>query len=173
MGARRSTCSTPRLTKPEVVVGLRAGLAGWRRAFDAMHDGEVIKSVLMPSLQRVSRSADRTDGYAHATASRSITGSTSGIGRGIAEHFAALGARVVVHGRDVEARRARRRRRFATRGGEAAFVGGDLADEASCRALVAQAVEQFGGLDILVNNAAPTRRAAIDRDGDGRVLGSR
>ena len=37
------------MAKPEIVVGLRSGLAGWRRAFDAMHDGEVIKSVLVPS----------------------------------------------------------------------------------------------------------------------------
>ena len=38
------------MAKPAVVVGLRSGLAGWRRAFDAMHDGEVIKSVLVPSM---------------------------------------------------------------------------------------------------------------------------
>ena len=37
------------MAKPEIVVGLRSGLPGWRRAFDAMHDGEVIKSVLLPS----------------------------------------------------------------------------------------------------------------------------
>jgi len=38
------------LAKPEIVVGLRTGLDDWRRAFDAMHHGEVIKSVLVPSL---------------------------------------------------------------------------------------------------------------------------
>jgi L-iditol 2-dehydrogenase len=38
------------MAKPELVVGLRSGLSGWRRAFDAMHDGEVIKSVLVPTL---------------------------------------------------------------------------------------------------------------------------
>jgi L-iditol 2-dehydrogenase len=37
-----------RLTKPELIVGLKADLPDWRRAFDAMHHGEVIKSVLMP-----------------------------------------------------------------------------------------------------------------------------
>jgi len=37
------------MAKPEIVVGLRSGLAGWRHAFDAMHDGDVIKSVLLPS----------------------------------------------------------------------------------------------------------------------------
>lgn len=37
-----------RLTMPEKIVGLRAPLEGWRDAFDAMHDGRVIKSVLLP-----------------------------------------------------------------------------------------------------------------------------
>jgi alcohol dehydrogenase/L-iditol 2-dehydrogenase len=36
------------LTKPELIVGLKSGLEGWRRAFDAMHHGDVIKSVLLP-----------------------------------------------------------------------------------------------------------------------------
>lgn len=38
------------LAKPDTIVGLRSGLEGWRRAFDAMHDGEVIKSVLVPAM---------------------------------------------------------------------------------------------------------------------------
>jgi alcohol dehydrogenase/L-iditol 2-dehydrogenase len=38
-----------RLTRPEVIVGLRTGLADWRHAFEAMHDGDVIKSVLVPN----------------------------------------------------------------------------------------------------------------------------
>ena len=38
-----------RLSRPEMIVGLRAPLAGWRDAFDAMHDRRVIKSVLLPS----------------------------------------------------------------------------------------------------------------------------
>ncbi len=36
------------LTKPELIVGLKTGLDGWKGAFDAMHDGSVIKSVLLP-----------------------------------------------------------------------------------------------------------------------------
>ena len=43
----RSLADVP---KPEIVVGLRSGLAGWRHAFDAMHEGDVIKSVLLPSM---------------------------------------------------------------------------------------------------------------------------
>jgi L-iditol 2-dehydrogenase len=37
------------LTKPELIVGYKSGLDGWRRGFDAMHHGEVIKSVLLPN----------------------------------------------------------------------------------------------------------------------------
>ncbi len=37
------------LTRADTIVGLRAGLGDWRRAFDAMHDGAVIKSVLLPN----------------------------------------------------------------------------------------------------------------------------
>jgi L-iditol 2-dehydrogenase len=37
------------LTRPETIVGLKSGLEGWRDAFDAMHTGRVIKSVLLPS----------------------------------------------------------------------------------------------------------------------------
>ena len=36
------------VTLPETIVGLRSPLAGWREAFDSMHDGRVIKSVLLP-----------------------------------------------------------------------------------------------------------------------------
>ncbi len=37
------------LTRPDLIVGLKTGLDDWRRAFDAMHHGEVIKSVLLPN----------------------------------------------------------------------------------------------------------------------------
>jgi len=37
------------LTKAELIVGMKSGLAGWHDAFDAMHSGRVIKSVLLPS----------------------------------------------------------------------------------------------------------------------------
>jgi L-iditol 2-dehydrogenase len=37
------------LTRPDLIVGLKTGLDDWRRAFDAMHQGEVIKSVLLPN----------------------------------------------------------------------------------------------------------------------------
>ena len=90
-----------------------------------------------------------------------VTGSTSGIGRGIARRFAALGAKVVVHGRD-QAGASQTLEAIGGEGGEAAWFAADLADAAACSRLVAFSVERFGGLDILVNNAALTTRGDIE-----------
>jgi NAD(P)-dependent dehydrogenase (short-subunit alcohol dehydrogenase family) len=90
-----------------------------------------------------------------------VTGATSGIGRGIAEHFASLGADVVVHGREREdGLETVRRVRAAGRRSE--YYDGDLTNEAVCRGLIAFAVERFGGLDILVNNAGDTSRGDLE-----------
>jgi NAD(P)-dependent dehydrogenase (short-subunit alcohol dehydrogenase family) len=90
-----------------------------------------------------------------------VTGATSGIGRGIAEYFASLGARVVVHGLVADdARRAGEALRDA--GFEASWLAGDLEDPESCRRVVRFAVEQYGQIDVLVNNAATLARAGLD-----------
>src|SRR5438105_4108510 len=81
-----------------------------------------------------------------------VTGSTSGLGRTVARLFAQEGARVVVTGRDRE-RGERMAAAIADEGGEAIFTAVDLADEAACDSLVATAVERFGSLTVLVNNA--------------------
>jgi NAD(P)-dependent dehydrogenase (short-subunit alcohol dehydrogenase family) len=87
-----------------------------------------------------------------------ITGSTSGIGRGIAEHFVSLGAHVVIHGREEP-----RAREIAARlGADAAFVVADLADVDDCRRTVRFTIDRFGGIDVLVNNAASTARAYLE-----------
>ena len=90
-----------------------------------------------------------------------VTGSTSGIGRGIAEHFAALGSDVVVHGLD-RAEGLETVRRVAATGGSAEYFDGDLTSEEVCRALIRFAVDRYGGLDILVNNAADTGRGDLE-----------
>lgn len=82
-----------------------------------------------------------------------VTGSTSGIGRGIAEHFASLGSNLIVHGRD-RADGLETVRRVKAAGRDAEYVDGDLTREDVCRSLIRFAVERFGGLDILVNNAS-------------------
>lgn len=82
-----------------------------------------------------------------------VTGSTAGIGKAIATTFAAEGARVVVTGRD--AGRGDAVVDAITRdGGHAAFHAAELSDEAACSQLVSAAVDTFGGLTVLVNNAA-------------------
>lgn len=87
-----------------------------------------------------------------------ISGSTRGIGRAMAVAFAAEGASVVVNGRkqaDAEAV-------AATLPGAIA-VGGDLADQQTIEALVARVSQEWGRVDILVNNAAISRRSALTR----------
>ena len=84
-----------------------------------------------------------------------VTGSTAGLGKEIARRFAAEGARVVVTGRD-ESRGAAVVDGIARAGGQAAFAAADLSEERECAALIAAAVRRFGGLTVLVNNAAAT-----------------
>jgi NAD(P)-dependent dehydrogenase (short-subunit alcohol dehydrogenase family) len=91
-----------------------------------------------------------------------ITGSTSGIGRGIAEHFAQLGANIVVHGLQREDGQETVRRVHAA-GRDADYFAGNLTSEEVCRELIRFATKRFGGLDILVNNAADTGRGDLER----------
>ena len=82
-----------------------------------------------------------------------VTGSSSGIGRAIAERLAEDGAIVVVnYGTSAE-----KARQVVTgiqaKGGKAVVVQSDMSQVADARRLVIETVEQFGRLDILVNNA--------------------
>jgi NAD(P)-dependent dehydrogenase (short-subunit alcohol dehydrogenase family) len=90
-----------------------------------------------------------------------ITGSSSGIGRGIAEHFASLGASVVIHGLQAkEAREVADHLRIS--GHEATSIHGDLSKVDVCRQVVQFAVESHGGVDILVNNAGDVSRGKLE-----------
>ncbi len=88
-----------------------------------------------------------------------ITGSTTGIGEHMARRFIAEGAKVILHGRNVERAQALRKEL-----GEAAtaFVQGDLGDAEDLERMAAEAREAFGQIDALVNNAALTTRARIE-----------
>ncbi len=81
-----------------------------------------------------------------------VTGSTSGIGLGIAEHFRELGARLVIHGLEQRAAEGIAER-LRARGHDVAAVGGDLREPDTCRRIVRFATEWAGGVDVLVNNA--------------------
>jgi NAD(P)-dependent dehydrogenase (short-subunit alcohol dehydrogenase family) len=83
-----------------------------------------------------------------------ITGADSGIGRAVAIAFAREGADVLI-AYLCEHEDARETAKWVEEAGrKALLVPGDIADRAHCRAIVAKAVEAFGRIDVLVNNAA-------------------
>jgi NAD(P)-dependent dehydrogenase (short-subunit alcohol dehydrogenase family) len=81
-----------------------------------------------------------------------VTGGNSGIGRATAVALAALGAKVVLSGRDA-ARGEQTVRQIEEAGGTAFFVPAELSDQASARALATRAAELAGPVDVLVNSA--------------------
>ncbi|WP_433222875.1 glucose 1-dehydrogenase [Dactylosporangium sp. CS-047395] len=83
-----------------------------------------------------------------------VTGGDSGIGRAVAIAFAREGADVLISYLD-EHEDARETAKLVEEAGrKAVLVPGDLADLATCQTVVRRAVEEFGRIDVLVNNAA-------------------
>jgi NAD(P)-dependent dehydrogenase (short-subunit alcohol dehydrogenase family) len=89
-----------------------------------------------------------------------ITGGGRGLGRAHAEHFAAEGASVVVNDLDADVAEETAAAIRATGANAVAHVG-DCSDWDVGRELVARAVDEFGHLDVLVNNAGSVRDAAL------------
>ena len=90
-----------------------------------------------------------------------ITGGDSGIGRAVAIAFAREGADVLIAYLPEEEEDARETLRWVEEAGRKGVgVPGDLQEEAHCQAVVTRAVEELGGVDVLVNNAA--HQMAID-----------
>ena len=81
-----------------------------------------------------------------------VTGSSSGIGTGIANVLAAEGAVIIVHGRDA-ARTRSVAERLRGEGATAHWVLGDLATKDGCKHVAGEVERIVGGVDILVNNA--------------------
>jgi 3-hydroxybutyrate dehydrogenase len=88
-----------------------------------------------------------------------VTGSTSGIGLGIALSLARQGANIVLNGfGDVEAPKAE----VKALGVKVGYHGADMSKPAEIEAMMAYALAEFGGVDVLVNNAGIQHVAPVD-----------
>ena len=99
-----------------------------------------------------------------------ITGSTQGLGEGIALRFAREGAKLIVNGRSAD-KGEKVAAALRELGAEAIFIRADLTDKQQAQQLVQQAAEHYGRLDILVNNAqvVPPLESAESDINDGRL----
>ena len=92
-----------------------------------------------------------------------VTGSTSGIGLGIAEAFAAAGAKLVINGfGPADETETTRTRLASTFGVEVAYDGADMSNPEDIEAMMLGTLTRFGRLDILVNNAGIQHVAPVE-----------
>lgn len=92
-----------------------------------------------------------------------VTGAGQGVGLGIAQAFASEGAAVVITGRNAQ-RLEEAVPLIEARGGKALACPGDASKRENAERAVSAAVEAFGGLDILVNNAQARRSGVAFED---------
>src|SRR5262249_60436150 len=94
-----------------------------------------------------------------------VTGASSGSGRGIAKRFVEEGASVVMLARGRE-----RLEEYASELGKSAIpVATDVTDPDSVRAAFTQVEQQFGKLDVLINNAAIYRPCSVEKLSDSDI----
>jgi meso-butanediol dehydrogenase/(S,S)-butanediol dehydrogenase/diacetyl reductase len=98
-----------------------------------------------------------------------VTGGTSGMGEACARSFAAVGAKVVINGRNHD-----RARAIITGSksapGSVAFVEGDIGERENCDLIVTEAVGILGGLDVVVNSAGVIYHATAEDTTDEQWL---
>jgi NAD(P)-dependent dehydrogenase (short-subunit alcohol dehydrogenase family) len=83
-----------------------------------------------------------------------ITGGDSGIGRSVAVLYAKEGAKVAIVYLDEHQDAEETKRLVEERGGKCLLIAGDIASENFCQAAIKKTIDEFGKLDILINNAA-------------------
>ena len=88
-----------------------------------------------------------------------VTGSTQGIGLGIAERLAKEGADIIIAGRVEDERSAAAAEQVQAHGRRVCVLAGDISDVATCRYLITEGVAQMGSIDILINNAGVEKPA--------------
>jgi NAD(P)-dependent dehydrogenase (short-subunit alcohol dehydrogenase family) len=92
-----------------------------------------------------------------------VTGSSDGIGKAIAQIFIEAGANVVLHGRSAE-KLQKVVEELTALGGKVKSIAGDIKDAAVRKLLVDTAVNTFGSLNILVNNAGVFLSSPVDKE---------
>ena len=95
-----------------------------------------------------------------------VTGGSRGIGRAICLKLAGQGANIVLNFAGNAAAAEETRSQCEALGVKAVAVQGNVADENACNALIDRALEEFGGVDILVCNAGVTRDGLLMRMSD-------
>lgn len=92
-----------------------------------------------------------------------VTGASRGIGRAIALHLARRGFRVAINYREQAAAAQAVVAEVEAGGGEAVALVGDVSNEVEAQSLIQRVIEQWGRLDVLVNNAGITRDSLLAR----------
>ena len=90
-----------------------------------------------------------------------ITGASSGIGEAMARIYARMGAKVVLGARSEE-KLAQLAQLISSEGGVVTYIATDVTKENECIRLIEKAVEQFGGVDVMICNAGISMRALFD-----------
>lgn len=90
-----------------------------------------------------------------------ITGSTKGIGKAIAETLASFGAIVIVNSSKSQTEGEELVRKLIEKGGKAAYVNADVTDQESVDLLIKKILNDYGKIDILINNAGSTHQRSI------------
>ena len=92
-----------------------------------------------------------------------VTGSTSGIGLGIAKALARQGANIILNGfGDTDAPKAEVQQAMGNSGARVGYHGADMSKAADIEAMFAYATQEFGQVDILVNNAGIQHVASVE-----------
>jgi 3-oxoacyl-[acyl-carrier protein] reductase len=97
-----------------------------------------------------------------------ITGAGKGIGRATAERFAKEGAKVVIAARS-EGPGRETLEAITAAGGDAILDVGDISDREHCRGVVERTAKHYGGIDIVLHNAAYTEGGRIERMPDDKL----